>query len=54
MEGQNLHPEAAHPLAGVLDDAAAHDHLERVRQVIAKCVDFMPDHAAYIAQHCAA
>ena len=54
MEGQNLHPEAAHPLAGLLDDAAAHEHLERVRQVIAKCVDVMPDHAAYIAQHCAA
>ena len=54
MEGQNLHPEAAHPLAGLLDDAAAHEHLERVRQVIAKCVDVMPDHATYIAQHCAA
>jgi len=22
--------------------------------VIAKCVDFMPDHAEYIAKHCAA
>jgi tryptophan halogenase len=54
MEGQNLAPEAAHPLAGLLDDAAAQEHLERVRQVIAKCVDVMPDHAAYIAAHCAA
>ena len=54
MEGQNLHPEAAHPLAGLLDDAAAQEHLERVRQVIAKCVEVMPGHADYIAQHCAA
>ncbi|MCY4744165.1 tryptophan 7-halogenase [Pelomonas sp. UHG3] len=54
MEGQNLHPEAAHPLAGLLDDAVAQEHLERVRQVVAKCVEVMPGHADYIAQHCAA
>jgi len=28
--------------------------MEGVRAVIGKCVDVMPDHAAYIARHCAA
>jgi len=54
MEGQNLVPLRHHPLAELQDVEATHDYLEGVRQVIAKCVDFMPDHAAYIAHHCAA
>ncbi|RZL40475.1 MAG: tryptophan 7-halogenase [Rubrivivax sp.] len=54
MEGQNLLPERFHPLAELPDEQATADYLEGVRQVIAKCVDFMPDHAAYIAEHCAA
>ncbi len=54
MEGQNLVPRRHHPLAELQDVEATHEYLEGVRQVIAKCVDFMPDHAAYVAQHCAA
>ncbi|MCV2365208.1 tryptophan 7-halogenase [Paucibacter sp. DJ1R-11] len=54
MQGQNLVPERYHPLVDLqsMDDTAA--YLESVRQVIGKCVDVMPEHAAYIAQHCAA
>ncbi len=54
MEGQNLAPRRCHPLAELQPADATHDYLESVREVIAKCVAVMPDHAAYIAQHCAA
>ena len=54
MEGQNLDCERHHPLADLQDDEATADYLESVRQVIAKCVDVMPTHEAYIARHCAA
>ncbi len=54
MEGQNLVPQRHHPLAELQDEQATHEYLEGVREVIAKCVAFMPDHAAYIAEHCAA
>jgi tryptophan halogenase len=53
MEGQNLVPRRHHPLAELQDEQATADYLEGVREVIAKCVDFMPDHAAYVAGHCA-
>ena len=54
MEGQNLTPLRHHPLAGLQSEQDTHDYLESVREVIAKCVAVMPDHAAYIAQNCAA
>jgi tryptophan halogenase len=53
MEGQNLRPQRHHPLAELKDEQATAEYLEGVREVVAKCVDFMPDHAAYIAEHCA-
>jgi len=54
MEGQNLKPERYHPLVDLQSEEATAEYLEGVRNVIAKCVDVMPDHAAYIAEHCAA
>jgi tryptophan halogenase len=54
MEGQNLKPQRHHPLAELQSEQATHDYLEGVREVIAKCVQVMPDHADYIARHCAA
>ncbi|HEY8877281.1 MAG TPA: tryptophan halogenase family protein [Roseateles sp.] len=54
MEGQNLTPRRHHPLAELQAEQATFEYLESVREVIAKCVDVMPDHAAYIAEHCAA
>ena len=53
MEGQNLTPQRHHPLAELQDEQATAEYLEGVREVIAKCVAFMPEHAAYIADHCA-
>lgn len=54
MQGQNLVPERYHPLADLQSEADTVEYLESVRSVIAKCVDVMPDHAAYIAKNCAA
>ena len=54
MQGQNLVPEAYHPLADLIADDETASYLEGVRDVIAKCVAVMPGHAEYIAQHCAA
>ncbi|MBA4175896.1 MAG: tryptophan halogenase [Leptothrix sp. (in: Bacteria)] len=54
MEGQNLQPEGYNALVDLQNDAGIADYLESVRSVIAKCVDVMPDHAAYVRQHCAA
>ncbi len=54
MEGQNLATEGYHPLVDVQNEAGIAEFLEGVREVIGKCVDVMPDHAAYIAQHCKA
>jgi tryptophan halogenase len=54
MEGQNLVPQHHHPLAALQNDQETHEYLESVRDVISKCVAVMPDHAAYIAQNCAA
>ena len=54
MAGQNLHPQQHHPLVDLQSEDNIHDYLESVREVIAKCVDVMPDHADFIAQHCAA
>lgn len=54
MYGQNLQPEGYDPLADLQSEADTHEYLENVREVIAQCVDAMPEHAAFIAQYCAA
>jgi len=54
MQGQNLVTDSYHPLVDVQSDADTFEYMEGVRAVIGKCVDVMPDHAAYIARHCAA
>jgi tryptophan halogenase len=54
MQGQNLTADGYHPLADLQPEDDTAEYLESVRAVIAKCVGVMPDHAAYIAEHCAA
>lgn len=54
MEGQNLSVQSYHPLVDLQSEDSIHEYLESVREVIAKCVSVMPDHADFIAQHCAA
>lgn len=54
MHGQNLKPQGYDPLADLLPVEEAEKYLESIRDVIAQCVQHMPTHADFIAQHCAA
>jgi len=54
MLGQNLNPDGYHPLVDMVSEEGISEYLESIRNVVAKCADFMPGHADYIARHCAA
>ncbi|MBR7801104.1 tryptophan halogenase family protein [Undibacterium fentianense] len=54
FEGQNMPVEGYHALVDLQTEVDTLEYLESVRDVIKKCVNVMPDHAAYIAKHCAA
>jgi tryptophan halogenase len=54
MHGQGLRAESHHPLADLPSETQVEDYLASVKGIVARCVDVMPDHAAYIARHCAA
>ncbi|MBI3728221.1 MAG: tryptophan 7-halogenase, partial [Burkholderiales bacterium] len=54
FEGQNLIPENLSPLVNLQTEADTMEYLDSVREVVQKCVAIMPEHAAYIAQHCKA
>ena len=54
MHGQGLKPEACNPLVDLYPEEDIVQFLDDVETVIGKCVDVMPTHAEYIAQHCAA
>jgi tryptophan halogenase len=54
MHGQHLEPQAYHPLVDSLDETEIAHYLQGVHALIGRCVDVMPEHAAFIAAHCAA
>lgn len=54
MDGQNLTPRRYNPLADLQPQEVMAQYFRSVSGVIATCVDAMPTHADYIAQHCAA
>ena len=54
MEGQNLPVEGYHPLVDVQPEDEIATYLDSVRSVIEQCVQVMPPHADWVAQHCAA
>ncbi len=54
MVGQGVMPAGYHPLADGPSDADLRDYLALVRQTVGKHVAGMPDHAAFLAQHCQA
>jgi tryptophan halogenase len=54
MHGQHLQPLSYHPLVDSLDEREIVAYLEGVHGLIARCADVMPDHATFIARHCAA
>jgi tryptophan halogenase len=54
MLGQNLTPGGYHPLADSLPDAEVQQYLQGIHGLMQRCAAVMPDHAAFIAQHCKA
>jgi hypothetical protein len=54
LHGQGIKPAGYNPLVDLYPEAEIHEFLEGIRGVIGKCVDVMPSHAAFIAEHCAA
>jgi tryptophan halogenase len=52
MVGQGIMPQGYHPLADAHSDGEVRELLGLLRQVIARQVGALPDHAAFIAQHC--
>jgi tryptophan halogenase len=54
MHGQGLRARSYHPLADLPGEREVEQYLASVKGIVARCVDVMPDHAAFIAKHCAA
>jgi tryptophan 7-halogenase len=54
MHGQRIRPQSYHPLTDLLSEGEIQNYLDEVEGVIKACVEVMPSHGAYIAQHCAA
>ena len=54
MNGQRVKPKSYHPLADLQPKETVVEFLSDIERVIKKCVEVMPTHADFIAQHCAA
>lgn len=54
MHGQRIRPESYHPLTDLLSEQEIQEYLDEVSGVIQACVDVMPTHGQFIADHCAA
>ncbi len=54
MHGQRIQPQSYHPLVDVLPELDIDKYLAEVSGVIEACADYMPTHAQFIADHCAA
>jgi tryptophan halogenase len=54
LYGQNLHPDSYNPLVDLLSEGDIQEYLDSISDVVAKCADAMPSHAAYIEQFCKA
>jgi tryptophan halogenase len=54
MHGQRVQARGHHPFADARPASEVAEFLGNVETVVRKCVDFMPTHAEFIRQHCAA
>lgn len=52
--GKDVRPKAYDPMVDIKSEAQIREHLENIESVIAKCVEVMPDHEAFIARFCQA
>jgi tryptophan 7-halogenase len=53
MLGQRMQPRSYHPLVDALDKQKIVDFLASVEHTMKRCVEAMPTHAEFVAQHCA-
>ena len=51
--GQRIMPRSYHPLVDTLSEERVAEFLRNVRSTIQRCVEAMPTHAHYVAEHCA-
>jgi tryptophan 7-halogenase len=51
--GQNIKPRSFHPLVNAIDDTKLGNVLANVESTIGRCVQAMPNHADFVAEHCA-
>ncbi|MBV8503768.1 MAG: tryptophan 7-halogenase [Paucibacter sp.] len=54
LHGQRIQAQSYHPLTDLLPEDEIQKYLEEVESVISTCVDYMPKHADFIAEHCKA
>ena len=54
MAGQGLKPRTYDPVANLLDLDTTRARLDEIRRVVGTSLGHMPDHRAFIEQHCAA
>jgi len=53
MHGQRIRPRGYHPLVDLHSEQKVAEFLGSVHGVIARCVEVVPDHDAFIARNCA-
>jgi tryptophan halogenase len=53
MMGQGITPQSYHPIAEKLSDEELTRLLATIRDMVAKTVKSLPEHAAYVSQYCA-
>ena len=53
MMGQGVTPQSYHPIAEKLSDEELTRLLATIRDMVAKTVTSLPEHAAYVSQYCA-
>lgn len=54
MHGQRIQPKSYHPLTDLLSEEEIQKYLDEIAGVIKACVNVMPSHTQFIADHCAA
>ncbi len=51
--GQHIVPRGYHPLVDAVSEERIVEFLDNVHTTMQRCAEVMPDHAAYVAEHCA-
>jgi tryptophan halogenase len=53
MLGQHIQPRSYHPLVDAVDSSKIIEFMANVERTMKRCVQAMPTHAEFVAQHCA-